>query len=299
MPQVFSTLGIQVSAAYSGTLVFEYWNGVAWTTFNVMNTQANSPFTSYADTCFNIIEQQEIRFDIGILPLWQTTSVNGQTKYWIRIRSTSFTTAGSILYIYPSASSAKFNNDGVKLLYGRSRVYKSIPYSMNLAIGTKDASQRPSDQDLYFGTSNWVGRVTNALQGTGRRFGLSTYLPTDMDTSSPLRITVSYISSSAAAAQGTFTANLTTCSIASGKLIYLSAAAAVIEGTNFQTIALNLQPNQTNGNNLAQVTQTVFFSKILKGGLISIQLNRSDALANSLVIVELGLQYLSFIDGSI
>jgi hypothetical protein len=66
-----STYGVNV------TLVWEYWDGDSWEAF------------SPTDGTSNLTASGWVTWNIGSLTGWTTTSVNGQSAYWIRIRTTT------------------------------------------------------------------------------------------------------------------------------------------------------------------------------------------------------------------
>ncbi len=59
-----------------GTLVWEFWNGSAWTTF--VPTDGTNGFT----------QDGTVSWSIAALTAWVTTAVNAVTVYWVRVRFT-------------------------------------------------------------------------------------------------------------------------------------------------------------------------------------------------------------------
>jgi len=74
---------ITTAAVYSATLVWEYWNGAAWTAF----TPTVSAGTAAA--AFKTAGAYSVTWTT--LASWAATSVNGLTAFWVRARVSAFT----------------------------------------------------------------------------------------------------------------------------------------------------------------------------------------------------------------
>jgi len=81
---------IGTAGVYSGNIILEYWNG-AWT-----GTPAGGDYTVYPTASAGIQSQGSLfkttgQWAINVFPPsdWATTSVNSQTKYWVRLRVSS------------------------------------------------------------------------------------------------------------------------------------------------------------------------------------------------------------------
>lgn len=78
------------------TLEFEYWNGSAWVDLN------RSGYTFVDDTS-NFESDGRVYFDIPTN--WAQTLINAQTKYWVRIKTTTAPTTSAMAYlVYPANS---------------------------------------------------------------------------------------------------------------------------------------------------------------------------------------------------
>jgi hypothetical protein len=69
----FAAVGVQNAAV---TLVWEYWNGSAWTALTVTS-----------DTTSELTQNGTVKWSVP--GAWSTTSVNSQTAYWARVRFTA------------------------------------------------------------------------------------------------------------------------------------------------------------------------------------------------------------------
>jgi hypothetical protein len=90
-PRTFSGVKTLVTAALllgAGAIDYQYWNGAAWVSFDVLATQSNSPYAPYANDTLTRVQSDQIRFE-DFLSNWVQKTVNGVNAYWIRIVVTS------------------------------------------------------------------------------------------------------------------------------------------------------------------------------------------------------------------
>jgi hypothetical protein len=74
----------------------EYWNGTAWTSIDISGA-------TYTDDTSNFESDGRIYWDIP--SNWTTTSVNSQTKYWVRISTSTTPVTTATAYIITPANS--------------------------------------------------------------------------------------------------------------------------------------------------------------------------------------------------
>jgi len=67
-------------------LVFEYWNGAAWTSFHIMDTRFGYSDSNNSNAFQIGLYRHRVSFDQSIKTDWVTTTVNGTDAKWIRIR---------------------------------------------------------------------------------------------------------------------------------------------------------------------------------------------------------------------
>lgn len=178
----------------SGDIVFEYWNGTAWTEFNHMITQSSAPYLSHANEKFERVENNQVRFDPDISMDW---SINdpvslGVNLYWMRMRiDTGITTAPVFLSSKIHTSRLEVNADGFQEMFGDARVRKKFPITFG---GFQASAASPANRDVYLSDRLGVGRIENDFQNnTTDRTGFVQYLPFDIDTSSSLSVEISYL----------------------------------------------------------------------------------------------------------
>jgi hypothetical protein len=110
----------------TGVLVWEYWSGAAWTAFFVMATDSSAPFSAYAQAVFERIQSDQIRF--ADLPGWATKLLDGDTKFWTRVRVTAaITTVPTLESVKLHTDRSEINADGFVEFFGAARALKNIP----------------------------------------------------------------------------------------------------------------------------------------------------------------------------
>lgn len=135
------------SGEATDAIVWEYWNGSAWTTLPLMSTFSGSPYDTYGNQTFGYsdtitaTETFSYQYRFGdINSLWSTTTINGTLAYWVRARvtdSTVITQVPSSVKIKLSTNRTEVNADGFVEFFGNSRPVRDIPidHSMLVASG--------------------------------------------------------------------------------------------------------------------------------------------------------------------
>ena len=115
----------------SGSIAWEYWNGVIWKSFNLTSAMENNPFTQYAENTFSIADDLHIRF--GTMTGWATKNLNGTTKYWIRCRIvTDIIISPTAKRIKQHTDHTEINKNGTILHFGAARPSSElIPQSVS------------------------------------------------------------------------------------------------------------------------------------------------------------------------
>ena len=136
----------------AGALIWEYWNGAAWTAFNILVTDADTPYGQYGQRVFQRTSQSDqIRW--GVLTGHASSTLNGQAAFWVRCRiSVGITTAPLIEQVKVGTNRTEINADGVTEYYGSAilngnvslptqrqltglaAVATVIPYSANISM---------------------------------------------------------------------------------------------------------------------------------------------------------------------
>ena len=191
----------------SGEIVFEYWNGSAWTEIYHMSSESEGDYLPYAQQVFERVGSEQIRFEHEFIHLWTKNDPvsSGTNRYWIRARiKTAVTTVPIFERSKLHTNRFEINDDGFIEYFGSARPLGVFPWSIDDA---KAWNSSPSDQDLYALNSAThsdydlgVGRIENRFNnGAVDKIGIGIPLPQDMDTSCRIRIEIYYMVTSATA----------------------------------------------------------------------------------------------------
>ncbi len=254
-----STLSMNVITALSSLnindVLIEYWNGSAWTVTQRMSTSSQSPYTSYANQLLSQVALLEIRLNVLITlgTTWQKTTVNSVNAYWIRFRISSGISINPVIntcFIY--GSSLRIDPLGAVTCYGASRSQKTSFYSLNLFESVASITG-PQNGDIYMTKTLAQGSRANSFRNTGDSIYFSLLLPSDIDTSSPLSLTVCYYSSSALPAQQAFAFTfIYGVAVADTTVMYYTSATAptsAAASSNQQSLTnVSFPLNATNGS---------------------------------------------------
>lgn len=171
---------IDIAATYTGTIVYEFWNGSAWTSF-VPTIKKDGVVTGSA--LFSSIGVWSIEFTAASLTGWVSSTVNSVDAFWIRVRISVFTswTASPKLHNNRYVHFAKkqfgpaisFNVRTGTALFGE---IETRAQAGNLS-GTYDYASDVFGFAAGKATGNWLSmdetsgfRVMNNTEETGRWF---------------------------------------------------------------------------------------------------------------------------------
>jgi hypothetical protein len=175
----------------AGDIVFEYYNGSAWTEFNHMITRSSRPFTHYANDRFTNTGSFQIRYDQQMLSDQVKTTVDGDNRFWIRWRiSGGITTSFSIDTLKLHSNRWEANPDGFIEYFGSARAVTRLPVTWG---SFQAANASPGNQDVYLADNIGVGRSENLFEEEAiDRQALVQFAPQNLDTSSKLKIVFSF-----------------------------------------------------------------------------------------------------------
>jgi hypothetical protein len=183
-----TTAAVEVTAK---SFVFEYWDGSAWTEFNVMATESSN-FDSYGNTLFIRANSSEhIRYGLTEDVTgtdWTKKTIDSKNLYWARIRiATTVTTAPVFEQFKLHSSRFEANSTGTNTYHGRSRFRQQLVASGN-SFGEEGGIL---DSTLTVGSgglpTGWTHSVLNSeLGGNGDAVHYQFVLPLGIDTSLPL-----------------------------------------------------------------------------------------------------------------
>jgi hypothetical protein len=171
----------------TGAVVAEYWNGSTWTAFNIMETQADAPYSSRAQ--FALLNTGSVQIRWAPFSDWATKSLNGTTKYWARYRITSAITTAPVAEQFKcSTNRAEINKDGFLEFFGAGEPVKTLPTDFVLRDLSGFAA---SNNNVNVGTNTNVVGNNNNRAGTAKDgSGGVLEIPEGLDTSRPVTMRV-------------------------------------------------------------------------------------------------------------
>jgi hypothetical protein len=312
----FSTMEYTCSAPIvigAGGWILEYYDGAVWQPVDAMCLKRDPPFASVGNKCLNTVGTFIIHLDLKLCfdsTNWTKTTINGSNKYWIRSRIVSaITTVAALSNLKLFYDAVEISNTGYTLYLGCSRVYVNLPFDTNLLKSTKTGVAAPKDTNIWGGENVGIGKIFNTLNSTGNNdLGFIFSAPTNLDTSSAIRIDVLYISDSNAALQPPFDLTLRIGSPLIGTdIIYVSNPV----GTpirNLQTYLASVPLDQTNGEILQRYTFNAYQTELISRNdlgitdsllMVNLQRNNTDTNTNDMVIIQISITYVSMAVGSL
>jgi len=233
-----------ISDVTKDDIVWEYWNGSAWTLMHTMNTMADTPFYYRELSVVSYQEKQHIRFNIPSNNSNMTLkTLNGSNLYWIRLRVVNtLPNIPTSQYVHTHVNETKFNSEGFIEHFGNARPVRRLPWTLG---DTEPANSSPSNQDLYIADKLGVGLQENRfVNNTVDRLGMNIFLPQDIDTSFPIKLKFAIIGSSNTDGDVELVCRWNTTN--SGSSVYYSTGSA--PSTSIGEKSVNTIVNITNSN---------------------------------------------------
>ncbi len=180
----------------AGTVVWEFWNGAAWTAFNVMAADAQAPLAQYANTPLERINTENVRF--GPMTGWVTKTLTSDpfgagAKFWVRaiVTTAAITTSPTIEQIKLQPNSTQINVDGSLEFFGDARVER--PLILHRLLLVRLSGGLIDDEDLLYSTNVGMLAENNKFEdGSLNSSGSQSAIPPGLDTSSPLTLVLSW-----------------------------------------------------------------------------------------------------------
>lgn len=145
----------------SGAVVWEYWNGASWVSMRIFATGAPFPHTSRAQQALQNTGGEHVRFDYDTMQAnWATTTVNGQTAYWIRVRITTvINTFPVVERIKLHTNRTEINESGSVTFFGAAQPSLALMVHYNLTDDVSGSS--PGNQTITFASGISLTIVDN------------------------------------------------------------------------------------------------------------------------------------------
>lgn len=198
-----TTAAVEASAK---SFAFEYWNGSAWTEFNVMAVQPENSYR-YANEVFIRGSQKEaIRYGLtedNFGSDWAKKTIDSKNLYWIRIRiATGLTTAPVFEQLKLSPSGSSFSTDGTLVHSGRARYRIPISASGNV-FGEGGLNNINYTVGTGAGAQTWSHQIKNATANNSGDFLCYQFsIPRGLDTGLPLYVIGSFLADGTGSAAG-------------------------------------------------------------------------------------------------
>ena len=194
----------------SGEIIIEYWNGTSWVEEDGMEVASSGSYFPYANNYFQHLGSHQIRYNSELeTDTWTKndpiTPSLGTSYNWVRFRIVSDITTAPIFEQFKLHTNRyEINSDGWVEYFGKARPIGTLPWKISDANGWGSS---PSNTDLFILDSGdgddfdiGIGGNENGLSAGARdRIGIAVPIPLDMDTSSPIKIEVYWMGTSATA----------------------------------------------------------------------------------------------------
>lgn len=196
---------INTAAVYgAGSIVLEYWNGIAWVSLNGNDRDGNPPYISHAKQYFTTLGSTQLRYNILLsADSWTKNNPMGlsESYYWVRFRiATDVTTTPIFEQIKLHTNAFETNSDGFREFFGNARSLGQLPINIGQA---KPIAGNMQSQTLWIDQNVGVGFTTNKFTATNDILGWNFLLPFDADSSSPISFVWGGLPSQAAVIQWT------------------------------------------------------------------------------------------------
>lgn len=181
-------------------IIFEYWNGTSWVEVNHMITKSTAPYLSLANDKFTQTGSFHVRFSCGIDQDWAVNDPVsfGSNLYWIRMRIDGLAITQTPIFEQLKIHTNRFevNEDGFQEMFGRGRIIEKFPITFT---GLADVPGKGANSSAVYLSDNLAIDFTkNSFPSNASRSAIFTqFIPYELDTSCPLRLTISYFVDSA------------------------------------------------------------------------------------------------------
>lgn len=225
----FDVTTATTSVTAASDVVWEYWDGSAWTAFCVMQTDASDPHYFVTDCFVSSVAKTHVRFGIKSNTALANKTLNGFDRRWVRARVVNTLSSIPVAeYIKAHTHNVKFNSDGYNEYFGNSRPIKKLEWEFHATYG---ANTVPGDQDLYISKALGASLKGNSFPDSAlTRIGLVSYVPSDIDTSFPITFQLSFVCDTTIAGDVEFVVRYDIAN--AGDSVYTSAGSAPTNTAN-------------------------------------------------------------------
>jgi hypothetical protein len=186
-------IDISSSSKATGSIVTEIWNGSLWIDVGSMQTDSDSPYSSYGkSSMFSNSGSYQIRLGITSSTPWVKKNINGNNLYWSRLRiSESLNSNVNFNYLKVHTSRTEINEDGFVEHFGLARHIHQIIWHHNLS---DDMVASPDNATIDLSTNISLTMIDNSLSNNQPDgVGGIVQIPDAADISLPLTLRLGYI----------------------------------------------------------------------------------------------------------
>lgn len=173
----------------TGIPLQQFWNGSTWASVGAMSTDANAPYNQYGAAALTRVNTEQVRFDTDEMGAWATKTLNGETKYWVRVTLFSaITTVPEVNYLKLHTDRTEINGDGFLESFGAAeQTRQEIPLGQFYAL----SGSSPGDVNIEY-ASGITAAVTDNLFSNNQLRGrvYSTTIPFGLDTGRDMTLTI-------------------------------------------------------------------------------------------------------------
>lgn len=280
------------------SLVWEYWNGTNWVSFNVMQTSSEPPNQSVSVSIVNSVGKYHVRFGLTSATPFALKTLNGKERYWARLRIVSdLSNVPQAQYLKFHTHSSEFNKDGFLEFFGDSR-----------SVQTLRARNTPANMTPVYMLITDTDAVQSSILNGQMTFYIS--VPKDMDVSFPVKCDISFTCASVSMSVSQITWKINWAKVAPGDAMWaqgLSSTPSTIDGPQQKgetTKVTNLTETQNNQDLRENFQVNVSFLSPNKETtrenlFISIQRDMDNSTyTNTIVVNNISFSYVSWCNGT-
>jgi hypothetical protein len=181
-----------VAAGVGGSYVVEAWDGAAWSEIGVLAVGTQSGFVYGNELFLRASSEEDLRWGLDETSTWATTSVNGVTAYWVRVRiATTVTTLPTFERWRLTESTKHFNDTGKLAADGLAQWVQTLVGAGNVFASGGTATDGSSTVGTGAGT--WTHDLDNCkLNQSGDSVSTQFVIPAGVNTAFGLTFKVSY-----------------------------------------------------------------------------------------------------------
>lgn len=191
--------------------IFEIWDGTSWVEIPVFVMSAEEGYVYGSEAFARANSHEQVRFGIDEDTTWATKSIDGKTRYWVRIRKLGTTADVNFETFNTGGSYAEMNAKGRLAFYGQNR-FQNTPLKVSNSFGY---SGTVSTFTTTVGTGNGAGNgsevqtwthesLNSNLSSDGEALFFHFTIPEGTDTSMPVSFRFVYSVTASSASASTF-----------------------------------------------------------------------------------------------